>query len=138
MHYISTFQSADPQRGIGMMPKRGCDVNTCEIAKFYRLNNNGLCQVVSMTVPRRSELFQEDLYPDTLSDEAAVTAEEWIGGTDTEPVMVSLKVRAFVRDPMCILSVGRIRSKFRLGLSLSTDLRCHAKRIFTIRMNACT
>lgn len=50
-----------------MMPKRGCDVNTCEIAKFFRLNNNGLCQTVSMTVPRRSELFQEDLYPDTLS-----------------------------------------------------------------------
>ena len=74
------------------MPKRGCDVNTCEIAKFYRLNNNGLCQVVSMTVPRRSELFQEDLYPDTLSDEHATTAEEWIEGTDAEPILVSLKV----------------------------------------------
>lgn len=75
-----------------MMPKRGCDVNTCEIAKFYRLNNNGLCQVISMTVPRRSELFQEDLYPDTLSDEAAITAEEWIEGSDGEPILVSLKV----------------------------------------------
>lgn len=79
-----------------MMPKRGCDVNTCEIAKFYRLNNNGLCQVISMTVPRRSELFQEDLYPDTLSDEHSITAEEWIEGTDGEPVLVSLKVSWFV------------------------------------------
>lgn len=76
------------------MPKRGCDVNTCEIAKFYRLNNNGLCQVIQMTVPRRSELFQEDLYPDTLSDESATTAEEWIEGTDAEPILVSLKVSA--------------------------------------------
>lgn len=75
-----------------MMPKRGCDVNTCEIAKFYRLNNNGLCQVISMTVPRRSELFQEDLYPDTLSDEHGNTAEEWIEGADAEPILVSLKV----------------------------------------------
>lgn len=74
------------------MPKRGCDVNTCEIAKFYRLNNNGLCQVISMTVPRRSELFQEDLYPDTLSDESAITAEEWMEGKDAEPILVSLKV----------------------------------------------
>ncbi|KAG4078738.1 hypothetical protein HA402_015328 [Bradysia odoriphaga] len=96
VHYINTFQSADPQRGIGMMPKRGCDVNTCEIAKFYRLNNNGLCQTVSMTVPRRSELFQEDLYPDTLSDEAATTAEEWFAGTDAEPILVSLKDRSFL------------------------------------------
>ncbi|KAI8441860.1 hypothetical protein MSG28_005544 [Choristoneura fumiferana] len=45
VHYINTFQTPDPQRGIGMMPKRGCDVATCEIAKFYRLNNSGLCQV---------------------------------------------------------------------------------------------
>lgn len=53
VHYINTFQTPDPQRGIGMMPKRGCDVSICEIAKFYRLNNSGLCQVISMTVPRK-------------------------------------------------------------------------------------
>lgn len=47
-----------------------------------------------MTVPRRSELFQEDLYPDTLADESATTAEEWMEGTDAEPIMVSLKVSA--------------------------------------------
>ncbi|KAL9912317.1 coronin-1C-A isoform X2 [Glossina fuscipes] len=91
VHYINTFQTPDPQRGIGMMPKRGCDVTTCEIAKFYRLNNNGLCQVISMTVPRKSDLFQEDLYPDTLAEDAAVTAEEWITGTDADPITFSLK-----------------------------------------------
>lgn len=53
VHYINTFQTPDPQRGIGMMPKRGCDVSICEISKFYRLNNSGLCQVISMTVPRK-------------------------------------------------------------------------------------
>lgn len=96
VHYINTFQTPDPQRGIGMMPKRGCDVNLCEISRFYRLNNSGFCQVISMTVPRKvhptrasyktlklaptphsirtvfihfqSELFQEDLYPDTPGD----------------------------------------------------------------------
>lgn len=45
VHYINTFQTPDPQRGIGMMPKRGCDVTSCEISRFYRLNNSGLCQV---------------------------------------------------------------------------------------------
>lgn len=75
-----------------MMPKRGCDVTTCEIAKFYRLNNNGLCQVISMTVPRKSDLFQEDLYPDTLAEDAAITAEKWIMGEDADPVTFSLKV----------------------------------------------
>ncbi len=44
VHYINTFQTPDPQRGIGMMSKRGVDVSTCEIIRFYRLNNNGFCQ----------------------------------------------------------------------------------------------
>lgn len=115
VHFISTFQSSDPQRGIGMMPKRGCDVNTCEIAKFYRLTNNGLCQVISFTVPRRSELFQEDLYPDTLSDEPPNTAEEWVEGTDAEPILVSLKVSVD-----CSLGC----EKFRHGWHIVSTLCC--------------
>jgi coronin-1B/1C/6 len=91
VHYINTYQTSDPQRGIGMMPKRGCDTNTCEIGRFYRLNNNGFCQVVSMTVPRKSELFQEDLYPDTASDTPAITADEWAGGMDAMPTTISLR-----------------------------------------------
>ena len=58
VHYINTFQTPDPQRGIGFMPKRGCDVTTCEVGRFYRLNNNGFCQVIPFKVPRKSELFQ--------------------------------------------------------------------------------
>lgn len=91
VHYINQFQTPDSQRAIGMIPKRGCDVSTCEVARFYRLNNSGLCQVISMTVPRKSELFQEDLYPDTLADEASISAEDWISGVDADPQLVSLK-----------------------------------------------
>ncbi|XP_045468873.1 coronin-6 isoform X1 [Harmonia axyridis] len=91
VHYINTFQTPDPQRGIGMMPKRGCDVTSCEISRFYRLNNSGLCQAITMTVPRKSELFQEDLYPDTIGDTSALSAEEWIEGKDEDPVLISLK-----------------------------------------------
>lgn len=96
VHYINQFQTPDSQRAIGLMPKRGCDVSTCELARFYRLNNSGLCQVISMIVPRKSELFQEDLYPDTLADEASISAEDWISGSDADPQLVSLKDRVFV------------------------------------------
>lgn len=91
VHYINTFQTPDPQRGIGMMPKRGCDVTACEITRFYRLNNSGLCQVISMTVPRKSELFQEDLYPDTPGLEPALESAEWFDGKDKTPVLVSMR-----------------------------------------------
>ena len=35
-----------------------------------------------------SELFQEDLYPDTLADVPAVTADEWWSGTNADPILV--------------------------------------------------
>lgn len=33
VHYLSTFSSKEPQRGMGFMPKRGVDVSKCEIAR---------------------------------------------------------------------------------------------------------
>ena len=89
------------------MPKRGCDVTTCEIGRFYRLNNNGFCQVIPFKVPRKSELFQvpfmnyvipilfsqlqEDLYPETQADIPAITADEWWGQRkNADPVLMSM------------------------------------------------
>ena len=91
IHYLNTYSSSDPQRGIGWMPKRGLNVTQCEISKFYKLHNSGLCEVITMTVPRKSELFQEDLYPDTAAQEATMGADEWYGGRDGDPVLMSLR-----------------------------------------------
>ena len=91
IHYINTYQSSEPQRGMGWMPKRGCDLLSCEIARFYKLHTKGLCEVISFTVPRKSDLFQDDIYPDTQADVPALTAEEWIAGETKPPVMFSLR-----------------------------------------------
>jgi len=91
VHYLELFQSSSPQRGMGFMPKRGLNVNNCEIARFYKLHNNGLCEVIPFTVPRKSELFQDDLYPDTAGDEPAIAADDFFAGKDANPILVSLK-----------------------------------------------
>ncbi|XP_064612217.1 coronin-1C-A-like isoform X2 [Liolophura sinensis] len=91
VHYLSLFQSNTPQRGIGWMPKRGLNVNNNEIARFFKLHNNGLCEIIPFTVPRKSELFQDDLYPDTRGDTPAMSAQEWFSGMNKEPEMISLK-----------------------------------------------
>ncbi|XP_076364215.1 coronin-6-like isoform X2 [Tachypleus tridentatus] len=91
VHYINTYQSTVPQRGMGMMPKRGCDIKHCEISRFYRLHTSGFCEVLSFTVPRKSDQFQDDLYPNTVSDVPAISAEEWVDGKEAEPILVSLK-----------------------------------------------
>uniref|UniRef100_A0A8C0PIM3 Coronin n=1 Tax=Canis lupus familiaris TaxID=9615 RepID=A0A8C0PIM3_CANLF len=90
VHYLNTFSSKEPQRGMGYMPKRGLDVNKCEIARFFKLHERK-CEPIIMTVPRKSDLFQDDLYPDTAGPEAALEAEEWFEGKNADPVLISLK-----------------------------------------------
>ncbi|KAJ7309845.1 hypothetical protein JRQ81_007918 [Phrynocephalus forsythii] len=90
VHYLNTFSSKEPQRGMGFMPKRGLDVNKCEIARFFKLHERK-CEPIVMTVPRKSDLFQDDLYPDTAGPEAPLEAEEWFEGKNADPILISLK-----------------------------------------------
>ncbi|DAA18987.1 coronin-6 isoform X2 [Bos indicus] len=90
VHYLNTFSSKEPQRGMGFMPKRGLDVSKCEIARFYKLHERK-CEPIVMTVPRKSDLFQDDLYPDTPGPEPALEADEWLSGQDADPVLISLR-----------------------------------------------
>lgn len=90
LHYLSVFSSGSTQRGMGYMPKRGLNVNKCEIARFYKLQERK-CEPIVMTVPRKSDLFQDDLYPDTAGPEPALEAAEWFEGKNADPLLISLK-----------------------------------------------
>uniref|UniRef100_W5MJL0 Uncharacterized protein n=1 Tax=Lepisosteus oculatus TaxID=7918 RepID=W5MJL0_LEPOC len=52
VHFLNSFTSKEPQRGMGFLCKRGVDVNKCEIARFYKLHERK-CEPISMTVPRK-------------------------------------------------------------------------------------
>ncbi|TRY87787.1 hypothetical protein DNTS_015695 [Danionella cerebrum] len=90
VHYLSMYSSKESQKGMGYMPKRGLEVNKCEIARFYKLHERK-CEPIVMTVPRKSDLFQEDLYPNTIGPEPSVEADEWFDGKNGEPILISLK-----------------------------------------------
>ncbi|KAG7273416.1 hypothetical protein CRUP_023641 [Coryphaenoides rupestris] len=89
VHFLNLYSSKEPQRGAGYVSKRGVDVNKCEIARFYKVHERKI-EPISMTVPRKSDLFQGDLYPDTAGLEPSLLAEEWIAGQDAGPLLVSL------------------------------------------------
>lgn len=93
IHYLSQFQSPDPQRGIAMLPKRACRVNDCEIARVYKVQTDRI-EPISFKVPRKSDQFQPDLFPNTLSDKPALTAQEWFGGANSGPILMSLADRS--------------------------------------------
>ncbi|XP_061524909.1 coronin-2A-like isoform X10 [Phycodurus eques] len=90
--FLTEFRSPLPHKGLAVMPKRGLDVNICEIFRFYRLIAvKGLVEPLSMIVPRKkSATFHEDLYPMTAGNRAAMTAQEWLTGINRGPVLMSL------------------------------------------------
>ncbi|KAI5625225.1 coronin-2A isoform X1, partial [Silurus asotus] len=87
---------------VGVMPKRGLDVCSCEVFRFYRLLTiKSLIEPLSMIVPRRSESYQEDIYPMTAGNEPAMTGEEWLRGMDKGPALVSLKPGMISKVELC-------------------------------------
>jgi len=90
LHYCSQYGSNDPTAAIGCMPKRGVDVNTCEIVKLFRVQGTKL-EPLSFKVPRKSDLFQDDIFPDCRSDEPSLTASQWFAGENAKPKTKSLQ-----------------------------------------------
>ena len=91
-YFINEYKTATPQRGLGWLPKRGLTVGECEVARCYKLTPKGSVEIVSFIVPRKSTLFQEDIFPPTRQDQALLSAERWMAGENATPTKFSLKV----------------------------------------------
>jgi len=84
IHYLTEFKSNTPQRGMCMIPKRAVNVSDCEIVRMLKVGTKNV-EPISMQVPRKSDIFQDDIFPDCYAGEPALTAAEWLGGSDAAP-----------------------------------------------------
>jgi hypothetical protein len=89
--YFLNQHRGEPQKGGGWVPKRGLDVWKCEVNRFLKLTKTSIIPV-SFIVPRKagSEVFQDDIYPDAPAAKAALTADQWAGGENADPVLTTL------------------------------------------------
>lgn len=87
---LESFKSTIPCRGVTFMPKRKVDTSVCEIMRAYKLTSNSV-DIISFRVPRRSDAFQEDIYPDVLSSTPALTADRWFTGETKRPLTEPIK-----------------------------------------------
>uniref|UniRef100_A0A914LHB4 Coronin n=2 Tax=Meloidogyne incognita TaxID=6306 RepID=A0A914LHB4_MELIC len=94
MHYINTHTTSEPQRGFGFMPKRGVNSNENEINRIYKITTKGVIDVLQFFVPRKSDLWQSDLYPDTRSMVPALTAEQFAEGKNAPPNLMPVNPEA--------------------------------------------
>ncbi|XP_004208361.2 coronin-6 isoform X1 [Hydra vulgaris] len=129
-YYIDTYTTNAPQRGLGAIPKRNVNVNICEIARFYKLHSvkTGYIEPTSFCVPRKSELFQSDLYPDCVSVEPALEAGEWFEGKDAEPRRLDMKELFQSKTKTKAVSSGGLKKVGGLkGLKAKKDAKTAAK-----------
>ncbi|QLL32401.1 hypothetical protein HG536_0C05700 [Torulaspora globosa] len=89
---LSEYQSTDPQRGFAVAPKRMVNVRENEVLRCFKTVVDHCIEPLSFYVPRRSEEFQDDIYPDAPSGKPALTAEEWFSGKSVEgPILISMR-----------------------------------------------
>jgi coronin-1B/1C/6 len=89
--YLTQYTSPNPQRGIAFLPKRGINLHENEVLRAFKTVNDTYIEPVSFIVPRRSEMFQSDIYPPTTGLKAGTTTEEWFGGKTAVPPKISLE-----------------------------------------------
>jgi len=87
---ISTYRSNDPTAGCGALYRRNCNVSVNEIIRLYQVTGTQL-RPLSFQVPRKSDLFQDDLYPPCRGDEPNLTLDAWLAGENATPKLVNLE-----------------------------------------------
>lgn len=88
--FLSQYQSSDPQRGIAFLPKRGVNTHENEVMRAFKTVNDAYIEPISFIVPRRAEVFQDDIYPPTFGSKPAVSGAEYFDGKDGLPPKIDL------------------------------------------------
>lgn len=89
--YLSEYKSADPQRGVAFMPKRGLNLQENEVARAYKTVNDGYIEPISFIVPRRAEVFQSDIYPPATGSKPGMNATDYFSGKDALPPKIDME-----------------------------------------------
>ncbi|ORY38988.1 YVTN repeat-like/Quino protein amine dehydrogenase, partial [Rhizoclosmatium globosum] len=89
----NSFVSSSLIQNAALAHKTQVDVMDCEVVRIITLagQNGDTLVPISGSVMRKMKLdFQEDLFPDTLLEGPALTADEWFSGKDGLPAKTSL------------------------------------------------
>jgi len=90
IHYLTEYKSNTAARGLTMFPKRALSVSECEIARFVKVTPATL-EPIAFNVPRKSDVFQDDIYPDTFGGEPSESSADYFAGKNAKPKLISLK-----------------------------------------------
>jgi len=128
IHSLSEFKSNNPQRGLCLMPKRSVNVSECEIVRMLKLGVKTL-EPISFLVPRKSDIFQDDLYPDAPNGEPSLTQAEWLSGKNGTPKTSSMQGGFVQKERATPVFEKQEESKPKSEKELATEIDTLTKRV---------
>eukprot|EP00753_Platysulcus_tardus_P018248 PLAT6794.3.p2 GENE.PLAT6794.3~~PLAT6794.3.p2 ORF type:complete len:479 (-),score=217.08 PLAT6794.3:145-1524(-) len=88
-YQLDQYRTAKSARGMCVIPKRHGNILRCEVARMLKLTRDTV-EPLSFIVPRKSDMFQPDIFPDTYAGIPGMDSTAWFGGENKEPMKVSL------------------------------------------------
>jgi coronin-1B/1C/6 len=89
LHTLAEYRDNQSQKGFCFLPKRACDAHIAEIAICMRLKQDSIIPI-SFRVPRKSDVFAKELFPDAYAGVAVTEAKDWLNGTNNPPKKISM------------------------------------------------
>jgi coronin-1B/1C/6 len=90
IEYLTTHSCSAPLTGITNFHKTTVNVKTCCTMSFITVTAKNVVPV-DFFVPRKSEYFQDDIYPLVAENAPVLKTSEWAAGETMAPNMISLK-----------------------------------------------
>jgi len=84
---LGGYRNSKPIKGGCFIPKVACNTSLCEIARFMKLevaDNKLKILPIQFRVPRKSDLYQEDIYPDTYAGRDLLSPDDWFADKNLE------------------------------------------------------
>ncbi|MCJ1310548.1 Coronin-like protein crn1 [Agyrium rufum] len=91
MEFLSEYKSGDPQRGMAFLPKRGVNMHENEVMRAFKTVNDAYIEPISFIVPRRSEVFQGDIYTPVVGGKPGMSSADYLSGQDGLPPKINME-----------------------------------------------
>jgi coronin-1B/1C/6 len=117
---IGQYRSTKSQKGLCVLPKKANNVIGCEVTAFLKLHPDKV-ERIAMTIPRKSDRFQADIFPDAPLGIPSCTADEWFAGADVKPMLSSMNPKDQSDAPTAVaeLKVKKSRAELEEELKLA-------------------
>jgi coronin-1B/1C/6 len=131
---ISEHRSSTSTKGCAMLPKKCVDVTKNEVARVLKLTNSGV-EPLSFILPRKSDMFQSDIFPDCESGAAALTADEYFGGKNASPPTQSMRPGEEKADdgpkaaPVMMKSAAQLQRELDAANKRIAELEAEVKKL---------